>query len=94
MRRLVATLVLAAATGALLAGTALAQPGSSESEDAPPAEAAACYAAPAETDRGTVTLVAHEACDASEAEAQGGDAPAAADDAAVTKRVGPLGILP
>lgn len=84
MGRLVATLVLAAATGALLAGTALAQPGSSESEDGPPAEAG----------RGTVTLVAHEACHASEAEAQRGDAPAAADDAAVTKQVGPLSILP
>lgn len=88
-------LVLAAAMGALLAGTALAQPGPVESGDAQLADVVEpCYAAPAEADRATVTLVAKEACDASEAAMRDVEAHAGGDDAAAAHRVGPVSILP
>lgn len=95
MRRRASTLVLAAATGALLAGTALAQPGPGERDDTQPAEVVVpCYAAPAEADRTTVTLVANEACDASEAATRDVEAHAGGDAAPVAHRVGPLRLLP
>lgn len=95
MRRLASTLVAAAATGALLAGSALAQPGSGDRGDARLAEVAEpCYAAPAEADRTTVTLVADETCDASDAPTREAGANAGGDAAPVARRVGPLDILP
>lgn len=95
MKGLAATLILATATGALLVGSALAQPGSSESHDAQIAEEAVhCYLAPAEADRTTMTLLADETCETSEAEAQEREQRAGGDDAPSARRVGPLDILP
>ena len=95
MRRLACTPILAAATGALLAGSALAQPGSSESGDAQRAEVVVpCYAAPAEADRTTVTLVADVACGASQVATKEVAASDGGDDAPAVRRVGSLSILP
>lgn len=95
MMRRAFRLVLAVATGALVAGTVLAQPGSSVGRDVQVVEPAApCYVAPADVDRTTAILIADVPCGAAKAEPKEHEAGAGADHAPRARRVGPLRILP